>query len=94
MTACAGHIEASSLTAQRNYRAMCIVYADQERRVPGDHPWPDWCTDIPMRGSVVNGGDPLCTVWANADTEAATLQLLQQRRADIQRAIFSSASSC
>jgi predicted ATP-grasp superfamily ATP-dependent carboligase len=45
-------------------RAHAVVYADREMIVPADVQWPGWCSDIPVPGSTILPGEPVCTVYA------------------------------
>lgn len=41
-----------------------VVYSPERLRIPVAFVWPDWCSDLPDAGSVIEAGEPLCTVLA------------------------------
>jgi predicted ATP-grasp superfamily ATP-dependent carboligase len=75
--ACRG-VRAPALGRPTAARASAIVYAEQDIRVPALD-WPDWTADRPHAGSVVNAGEPLCTVLATAATSDEARRLAARR---------------
>ena len=75
--ACRG-VRAPELARPTRARASAIVYAEQDIRV-GALDWPDWTADRPHAGSVVNAGEPLCTVLATAATPDEARRLVARR---------------
>jgi predicted ATP-grasp superfamily ATP-dependent carboligase len=45
---------------------VAVVYARTRTPIPADFAWPDWCADVPWAGSVIEAGEPVCTVRAEA----------------------------
>jgi predicted ATP-grasp superfamily ATP-dependent carboligase len=74
-----------------------IYYAPLDFTFPASGPWDDSlanCTDvwvchdyadIPHAGSRIEKGQPVITIFAQGDTEADCLQLLQRRAAELDR---------
>ena len=63
-------------------RAQAVVYADEDVCYKGDFKWPHWVQDMPSLSeqSVKNsGGEPVCTVTADAETAQAAKVLAQAR---------------
>ncbi len=48
-------------------KAHHIVYAPYDLEIPDDINWPDWTADIPIAGSHIAAGNPLCTILADGD---------------------------
>ncbi|SNR71143.1 Predicted ATP-dependent carboligase, ATP-grasp superfamily [Methylobacillus rhizosphaerae] len=70
---------ASALDIGRQASAQAVVYAEYDAIVPEGLEWPEWAADIPVAGSHIAAGDPLCTVYAQADGAEAAWQLAHQR---------------
>jgi len=67
-------------------RAAAVVYAGETLRVPAGFPWPDWSADLPRMDTLLQPGDPVCTVHATAaDANAAEQQALNFRQRILER---------
>jgi predicted ATP-grasp superfamily ATP-dependent carboligase len=78
LRACRG--ELPGVLAQGQARAHAIVYASEAFRVPDRMQWPQWCTDIPVGGSEIPAGAPICSVHAEAATSDQARDLVMVRR--------------
>ena len=86
--ACAGHLSdvvprADGIAGHR------VVFAGEDVTVDASlsdalvqHPW---CHDVPMPGTRIGAGEPLCSVSARAPDEAALRGVLEQRAVDVAR---------
>ena len=79
-------------------RALGIVYADQPVRIPADPGFADWCRDLPCGETTIAAGDPVLSVFAEAETAQqaerqldartrAVRELLACRAGTVQRAV-------
>lgn len=52
--------------------AGAVAYAAAAMRMPAGFVWPPWCADLPRAGSVLEAGQPLCSVtaWGGDEEEA------------------------
>lgn len=52
--------------------AGAVAYAAAALRVPDSFAWPPWCADLPRPGTVMEAGQPLCSVtaWGGDEEEA------------------------
>jgi len=67
-------------------RAVAVAYAGATLRVPAGFPWPDWSADLPRMDTLLEPGDPVCTVHATAaDAGAAERQALEFRQRILDR---------
>ncbi len=65
--------------ADKQSRAMQIIYAKQIAKVPPDMDWPEWVSDIPQPNSVIPVGAPICSVFAEArSAKLAKLKVLDR----------------
>lgn len=76
----------------RPARAHLVLYAERRWRVPRGFDWPAWTADRPLPGTVVAGGEPLCTLLAVARNRPAACATLGERYAAL-RARFGNASN-
>lgn len=61
-------------------RGLEIVYAKRSCVVPRKMAWPDWSADRPSGGTIIKSGQPLCTVFAEAESDKAVRRLLGLRK--------------
>ena len=65
LSACSGNkVELPPLTQQSH--AYQIIYAHDGCVVPVNMGWPDYVLDRPIAGSIIEAGQPLCSVFATA----------------------------
>ncbi|MES2501491.1 MAG: ATP-grasp domain-containing protein [Pseudomonadota bacterium] len=69
--------------ADKQSRAMQIIYANKIAKVPLDMDWPEWVCDIPQPNSVIPTGMPICSVMADARTAKLAKQKVLQRAASL-----------
>lgn len=65
--------------------AHLIYYAPFGIRIPPTLPWPPWVADVPVAGSAIRAGEPLCSITAQAPDAAAATALVQRRARDLQQ---------
>jgi uncharacterized protein len=71
--------------------AGAIVYAERDIDSVPAIAWPDWTADRPIPGSRIKADDPLCSVFARAETAADARELVGRRAAQI-HAMFGTGS--
>lgn len=64
-------------------RAMQIIYAHCDIRLPDVLKWPAWCAHCPKPGSVIRRHAPVCTVRASGSNSGATIEQLYRRVARV-----------
>ena len=82
LRACRGELPEYAPTpraAADRSRAHAIVYATVAMRVPHEMSWPSWCTDIPLGGSFIAAGSPLCSVHAQAGSSVQARNMAMAR---------------
>lgn len=67
------------LQVEQQATAQLVVYAESDFTVPPDWPWPEWVADMPEADSSIMAGDPVCTVWARAESAETARTLARQR---------------
>jgi predicted ATP-grasp superfamily ATP-dependent carboligase len=77
MAACAGELAAHAPSLAGS-SATAIAYGKHDMHVPA-FDWPEWTADRPHAGTLVQEGEPLCTVRASAAGHAETRALIEQR---------------
>jgi predicted ATP-grasp superfamily ATP-dependent carboligase len=80
--ACAGTLPAQAPVFD-GAMAGAIVYAIRDIDSIPKIAWPDWAADLSVPGSRIGADDPLCSVFARAETAAAAKALVDQRVAQI-----------
>jgi uncharacterized protein len=61
-------------------RAHQVIHAKRPWTVPEAFVFPDWCRDLPLAGTAIAAGDPVCTVHAEGASAESALDSLQARR--------------
>ena len=65
---------------------VAVVYAKARTAIPADFAWPEWCADLPWADSVIEAGEPLCTVRAEGpDAASARYRALGRRQEILER---------
>lgn len=76
--ACAGRLpEAVPVAAPRALRS---VFAPQQITVPDGLEWPPCCVDLPLAGTVIKEGQPLCSVLVSGDDQNLMRLSLEQEQ--------------
>lgn len=71
LLACEGRLEQEKI-ADQLAKAQKIIFSPHDWVVPDNLVWPSWAADIPMPGSDIKAGQPVCSVLASAaDAESA-----------------------
>ena len=65
------------------FKAFRVILATKELRISPAFEWPVWSTDQPIDGSVIQAGEPLCTIHADAKDGLTLENRLNQREAEI-----------
>ncbi|HEX6104222.1 MAG TPA: ATP-grasp domain-containing protein [Gemmatimonadales bacterium] len=91
LRACQGELPRRPAAA-RAVRAHAVVYAAAPAVAGGDFAFPSWCRDVPVVGTRVGPGDPVCTVHASGPDAERTLALLRRRHAALQSALTRAAA--
>jgi uncharacterized protein len=79
VAACSGKL-APAYGCGANAKAASIVYAERDIACLSVLDWPDWATDLPMAGSKIQAGEPVCTVYASGAAAEAAMELAEKRR--------------
>jgi predicted ATP-grasp superfamily ATP-dependent carboligase len=75
--ACRGELKLDVAAAK--VRAFRVYFAPRRIVAMPIADWPSWCADLPVAGSIVEPGQPLCTILAEGDHPADVERLLRQR---------------
>jgi predicted ATP-grasp superfamily ATP-dependent carboligase len=59
--------------------ASAIVFAPKRVQVPFTMTWPEWVSDKPRPGEIIDKNRPICTVWARAATASRAKSLVEAR---------------
>jgi uncharacterized protein len=78
--ACRGELPNGPLQRPGRARAHALLYADYGLRIAAAVRWPDWTADRPLPGTLVDTGQPVCTIRAEGPDSASARRLVQVRR--------------
>ena len=82
LRACAGDSsDWSKMLTQLPQRAKAhhIVYAPYDLVISDDINWPEWTADLPIPGSHIAAGNPVCTILAEGDSAESAQSLVLSR---------------
>ena len=79
VAACSGKLAAASCYAA-NAKAASIVYAEEDITSVSVSDWPDWAADLPVSGTTIKAGEPVCTVYASGFAAEDARGLAEERR--------------
>jgi predicted ATP-grasp superfamily ATP-dependent carboligase len=74
-------------------RAFRVMFAKHRTPVTHRTDWPAWVADRPPAGTVVEAGQPLCTIQAESRSRNAVLTLIKQRSARLQDIVLGAAAN-
>jgi predicted ATP-grasp superfamily ATP-dependent carboligase len=60
-------------------RAAGLVYAPMQIKIPRFFAWPDWAADRGRPGTLIESGEPVCTVMATAATTGEAREIVEKR---------------
>ncbi|CCE24105.1 conserved protein of unknown function [Methylotuvimicrobium alcaliphilum 20Z] len=63
LNACRGILDNTNFTS-RTVCAYRIIYADRSITIPDAFCWPKACRDLPIAGSIIRKGQPICSIIA------------------------------
>lgn len=81
LAACRGELPTAA--PQGLVRAFRIVYTPRAVTLSKPIVWPRWCADRPRPGTMIDAGEPLCSIQAEGTDLAAVEALLQVREAEL-----------
>lgn len=84
LAACEGQLPEGSLPGGPA-RATTVVYAAHRVTVPDSPAWPDWVSDRPPAGTVLERGQPVCTVQAQAHHPERAQEEVRRRHHRMER---------
>ncbi|MEO8634400.1 MAG: ATP-grasp domain-containing protein [Gemmatimonadales bacterium] len=87
LRACAGALPVHTAPAGAA-RATAVVIAGAGGVLPDDFDFPEWCRDLPMPGTLLAPGDPVCTVHAEAPDAGGAVTLVRTRQASFEQALL------
>lgn len=64
-------------------RGYIVLYAERTLQVPEAVRWPVWAADRPVAGTVIEAGQPVCTVCAEAADGESVRRLVQVRQQQV-----------
>jgi uncharacterized protein len=81
LDAVAGRLPSISQHAPAEARAAAVVYASDRIVIPAAMTWPAWTADRGTAGTIIERGEPVCTVRARAATTIAARAQAERRGA-------------
>jgi len=71
----------------KTYQAYKIIFAEQAISIKEQLRWPKWAVDIPRSGSIINTGEPICSIIAGGKNEQQVEDLLLSRQQQLMNLI-------
>lgn len=85
--ACRGRLDNVSHTRQE-LCAYQIIYAERSVKIPDAFDWPEYCRDLPLAGSIIRKGQPICSIIARDKN----VRSIREQLNEIRRILFQSLS--
>ncbi|MGH8563326.1 MAG: ATP-grasp domain-containing protein [Gammaproteobacteria bacterium] len=83
LSACEGRLPPTVRVLGAGVAAHEVLWASETFAIPDDLRWPDWARDRPTAGTLLQAGEPICTLHARAAERKAVDRLLSDRRAKL-----------
>ena len=93
INACNGHLPEKGDMQTTQIRAYQIIYANASLAIPADLSWPEWASDRPKPGAIIDTQQPICSIIASAKTAESVLRTLQSRTQIINQLLYKEAFS-
>lgn len=82
LAACEGRLPIATPDASPNCRGMRIVYATRAGIAPTLPGWPANTTDLPLPRTAICAGAPVCTVYAEGESQSCLMRQLERAEQD------------
>ncbi|MGQ0591508.1 MAG: ATP-grasp domain-containing protein [Gammaproteobacteria bacterium] len=83
VAACQGRLPRAARSGRGGVAAQEVLFASETFAIPGGLQWPDWARDRPADGTIIQAGEPICTLHARAAQRKVVDRLLSDRRANL-----------
>ena len=83
LSACEGRLPRTVRVLGRGVATQEVLWASETFAIPDDLRWPDWARDRPAAGTLLQPGEPICTLHARAQDRNTVDRLLSDRRAEL-----------
>lgn len=78
--ACQGQLEPSLISNNKTYTAYQIVYAIIKIKIPLNMKWPQYCCSLPQAETIIDKGNPLCSLIVSGKNPKTLREDLQQKQ--------------
>jgi predicted ATP-grasp superfamily ATP-dependent carboligase len=78
--ACLGQLEKVTIPQYKTYTAYQIIYAITKIKISYKMKWPRYCHSLPQKNTIINKGQPICSMILNGRTPQFLLEDLQNKQ--------------
>ncbi len=68
----------STINKTPSYRGFYYLYSNKNLTIPADIKWPDYCSDMPTPGTVIENEQPICSFFVETNTAENCQRLRKQ----------------
>ncbi len=78
--ACFGQLEKVIISRHRTYSAYQIIYAMSKIKISSKMKWPQYCCSLPQKNTIINKGQPICSMILNGISPQSLREDLQNKQ--------------
>ncbi|MCK4494029.1 MAG: ATP-grasp domain-containing protein, partial [Methylococcales bacterium] len=78
--ACLGQLGKVTIPQYKTYTAYQIIYATTKIKIPSQMKWPKYCCSLPQKNTIINKGQPICSMILNGINPQSLLEDLQNKQ--------------
>jgi uncharacterized protein len=67
--------------SQQGYSGYQVIYAVQDTQIPEKFDWAEGAVDLPVGGSIISAGQPICSIISHQKQPEAVMEGLQTMQA-------------
>lgn len=78
--ACLGQLGKVTIPQYKTYTAYQIIYATTKIKIPSQMKWPKYCCNLPKKNTMINKGQPICSMILNGMSSQSLLEDLKNKQ--------------
>jgi len=87
INSCLSNSRVNNISPLKDYRAYKIIFSEVILTINKAVEWPGWIVDRPQVGSIINTGEPICSIIAGGKNEQQVEDLLLSRQQQLMNLI-------
>ena len=78
--ACLGQLEKMTIPQYKTYTAYQVIYTRIKIKISSKMKWPEYCCNLPSKNTIINKGQPICSMIINGSDPQYLIKDLQNKQ--------------